>query len=194
VAGGGGGPAPLLVTAARPAADTVRVLIIDDNPSFADLLSAALDTVEDIECLGIASSAVEGLRRVAELRPSVVVMDIVMPGLDGLAATQQLRQLSPETAVAVVSAYAEGDWIARAEEAGASAYIPKGGSLDEMIAVIRSARPGPITVAPSLRALWSCWQHSLPDSPSGPDAALALVTTGVGRGKRHGMLSRLRRA
>ena len=144
----------------------VRVLIIDDNPLFTDLLSSALSTVDGIECVGAASSAAEGLQRVAELRPSLVVMDIMMPGLDGLTATRQLQQLSPGTAVAVVSAYCEGEWIARAADAGASAYIPKGGSLSEMVEVLRAARPGSMTVAPSLGPVWTSW-NSAPEPVRG---------------------------
>jgi DNA-binding NarL/FixJ family response regulator len=133
------------------AVEEVRVLIVDDHACFADLLSCALDAVDGIHCVGVASSAAEGLQRVAELAPSVVVMDISMPGLDGLAATRQLRQTSPGTAVAVVTAHTEADWIARAARAGASAYIAKGGSLAEMIAVLKAARPGQMVVAASVR-------------------------------------------
>jgi len=79
-------------------------------------------------------------------------MDIMMPGVDGLAATSELRRLSPDTAVAVVSAHRDEEWITRAEAAGASAYVPKGGSLEEMIQMLRTARPGRMVVAPSLRA------------------------------------------
>ena len=152
-------PSPLLQSSQMA---EVRVLIIDDNPSFMELLSAALSTVDGIECVGAASSAAEGLQRVAELRPSLVVMDISMPGLDGLSATRQLRRLSPGTAVAVVSAYGEGEWIARAADAGASAYVPKGGSLSEMVEVLRAARPGSMMVAPSLSAVWTAWNTTEP--------------------------------
>jgi DNA-binding NarL/FixJ family response regulator len=126
------------------------VLIVDDHRSFADLLEVALGSVPTLRCLGTASSAAEGLRLVQQLRPSVVVMDIQMPGTDGLAATRQLRRASPNTAVAVITAHRDGEWVARAAQAGASAFIPKNGSLAEMIQMLVSAKPGPMAVAPSV--------------------------------------------
>jgi DNA-binding NarL/FixJ family response regulator len=129
----------------------VTVLIVDDHRCFADLLSAALETVPGIRCLGTAASAAEGVRRVRELSPSVVVMDLQMPGVDGLAATRSIREASPQTAVAVVTAHADGEWVARAARAGASAFIPKGGPLAEMITMLKAAKPGPMSVAASLR-------------------------------------------
>jgi DNA-binding NarL/FixJ family response regulator len=126
------------------------VLIVDDHRIFADLLSATLETVPGIRCVGTAASAVEGIQRAAELSPSVVVMDIQMPGTDGLVATRRLRAASPETAVAVVTVHQEGEWLARAAQAGASAFIPKAGSLAELITMLKEAKPGPMRVAASL--------------------------------------------
>ena len=126
------------------------LLVVDDHQCFSDLLTAALAAVPGFRCLGTASSAAEGMAMAARLKPDVVVMDVEMPGTDGLAATRRLRQLSPGTAVAVVTAHSDGEWVARAAQAGASAFIPKGGSLAEMVDVLKAARPGRMLVAPSV--------------------------------------------
>ena len=126
------------------------VLIVDDHQCFADLLAAALDAVPGMRCVGTATSAAEGIRRVSELAPSVVVMDIQMPGTDGLVATRRLREASPQTAVAVVTAHQEGEWVTRAAQAGASAFITKGGPLAEMITMLKAAQPGQMSVAASV--------------------------------------------
>jgi DNA-binding NarL/FixJ family response regulator len=129
--------------------EELRILVVDDHKSFAELLSSALTTVQGMRCIGTASSAAEGVARAAELKPDVVVMDIQMPRQDGLAATRRIRELSPDSVVAIVTAHDDPQWISRAAQAGASAFIPKNGSLSEMISVLRSARAGQMLVAPT---------------------------------------------
>ena len=140
-------PAPLPRNAAT---GETTVLIVDDHRCFADLLAASLESVPGIHCVGTASTAEEGIERVRELAPSVVVMDIQMPGTDGLMATRRLRAASPQTAVAVVTAHQDGEWVERAAQAGASAFIPKGGSLTELISMLTHIQPGRMQVAPSV--------------------------------------------
>jgi DNA-binding NarL/FixJ family response regulator len=85
----------------------------------------------------------------AELKPDIVVMDIEMPRQDGLAATRRLREVVPDLVIVVVTAHRDPQWVLRATQAGASAFVPKNGSLPEMLDVLRRARNGGMLVAAS---------------------------------------------
>jgi DNA-binding NarL/FixJ family response regulator len=129
-------------------ASAVRVLVVDDHRTFAELLSGALGAA-GMHALGTASSGAQAVAMAEQLQPDVVVMDINMPRQDGLAATRRIREVAPNTVVAVVTAHRDPDWVVRAAQAGASAFIPKDGSLEEMIDVLTRVRPGQMLVAPS---------------------------------------------
>jgi DNA-binding NarL/FixJ family response regulator len=133
--------------------DETTILVVDDHRSFADLLAAALNIVPGMHCVGTASTAAEGIARAAELQPDIVVMDIEMPKQDGLQATRRIREVAPDTVIAVVTAHGDPEWISRAAQAGASAFIPKGGSLHEMIDMLKRVQPGQMIVAPSAFAI-----------------------------------------
>jgi DNA-binding NarL/FixJ family response regulator len=132
-------------------ADTVgaslRVLVVDDHRTFADLLSLALSSEPDLDCVGTAGSAAEAVAMAVEMKPDVVVMDIEMPRQDGLAATRRLREVLPDLVIVVVTAHRDPQWVLRATQAGASAFVPKNGSLPEMLDVLRRARNGGMLVA-----------------------------------------------
>ena len=133
-----------------PAQVEVRtVLVVDDHRSFADMLSAALDTVAGLTCVATAGTAAEGIALADRFKPSIVIMDIQMPGQDGLIATRRIREVAPDTLIVVVTAHRDPQWIARAAQAGASAFIPKTGSLPEMLDVLRRVHHGHLIVAPS---------------------------------------------
>ena len=140
------------VTETETEGETQRVstvLVVDDHRSFAEMLSAALDGVPGLRCVGTASSAAEGIALARRLQPDIVVMDIQMPREDGLAATARLREVLPDAVVAVVTAHTSPEWVSRAAQAGASAFVPKNGSLQEMIAILTSVQAGHMVVAPS---------------------------------------------
>ena len=134
-----------------PAGDVAdrRILVVDDHLSFAELLSAALESVSGMTCVGTASTAAEAIVRADQLRPDIVIMDIQMPRQDGLLATRRIREALPGIIIVVVTAYRDPAWISRAAQAGASGFIPKNGSLTEMISVLRRVRAGQMLVAPS---------------------------------------------
>lgn len=126
----------------------VRVLVADDHRTFAELLGAAL-TAAGMECVGTASTAGQAVSMAAELQPDIVVTDIQMPGDDGLAATRRVQAVAPDAVVAVVTAHRDPDWVVRATQSGTCAFIPRDGSLTEILDVLRRARPGEILIAPS---------------------------------------------
>jgi DNA-binding NarL/FixJ family response regulator len=127
---------------------TTRVLVVDDHRTFAELLSGAL-TSAGMDAVGTAHSAAQAIAMAQDLQPDIVVMDIEMPRQDGLAATRRIREVAPHAVVAVVTAHRDPDWVVRAAQAGASAFIPKDGSLAEMIDVLSRVQPGQMLVAPS---------------------------------------------
>jgi DNA-binding NarL/FixJ family response regulator len=122
--------------------------VVDDHQVFAELLSGAL-AAAGMYAVGIASSAAQGVALAQHLQPDIVVMDIQMPRQDGLAATRRVREVAPGAVVAVVTAHRDPAWVVRAAQAGASAFIPKNGSLTEMLDILNRVRAGQMLVAPS---------------------------------------------
>jgi DNA-binding NarL/FixJ family response regulator len=129
-------------------AEPRSVLVVDDHRTFAELLSWALEA-GGMSVVGVATSAGEAVAMARDLQPDVVVLDISMPRQDGLAATRRIREEAPDTVIAVVAAHLEPDWVVRAAQAGASAFIPKDGSLAEMLDVLHRVQAGQMLVAPS---------------------------------------------
>jgi DNA-binding NarL/FixJ family response regulator len=173
----------------------LRVLVVDDHTTFAELLSFALSTEQGLSCVGTASNAAEGIVLVQELRPDIVIMDIEMPRQDGLAACRRIREVAPDTVIAVVTAHREPDWVVRATQAGASAFIPKNGSLTEMLDVLRRARSGSMLIAPSAFALTGAATRQNPAIPRrsrlpGPRHGAEGDRAGAGHQRAH--LPRLR--
>src|SRR5664279_5805036 len=90
--------------------DTRRILIVDDHLSFAELLSAALESVTGMICVGTAATAAEAIARADQLRPDIVILDIQMPRQGGLQATRRIREALPDIIVVVVTAYRDPSW------------------------------------------------------------------------------------
>ncbi len=150
-------------TVPRAAVRARRVLVVDDHQAFAELLCVAL-LAEGMEIVGTATSANQALAMVEELRPDVVVMDIQLRGQDGLAATRRIRETVPTAVVAIVTAHHDPDWVVRAAQAGASAFIPKDGPLAEMLETLANVRAGQLLVAPSTFAEDACSETAVSDA------------------------------
>ena len=118
-------------------ADQIRVLIVDDIPETRDHLTKLLGFESDIEVVGAASSGAQALQLAAELMPDVVLMDINMPDMDGIAATERLSAEVPDAAVVMMSVQGEADYLRRSMLAGAREFLVKPFSSDELTASIR---------------------------------------------------------
>jgi DNA-binding NarL/FixJ family response regulator len=126
------------------------VLIVDDHQTFAELLALALGSQPDFECAGTAATGAAAVEMALRLNPDIVVMDIELTRESGLDVTRRIRAAVPDTTVVVVSAHRDADWVVRAAQAGASAFVPKSGSLVEMLSVLRQARQGAMLVSASM--------------------------------------------
>src|SRR5690242_19837169 len=118
-------------------ADQIRVLIVDDIPETRDHLTKLLGFESDIEVVGAAASGSEAIALATKLTPDVVLMDINMTDMDGIAATEQLSSLVPGTAVVMMSVQGEADYLRRSMLAGAREFLVKPFSSDELTASIR---------------------------------------------------------
>jgi pilus assembly protein CpaE len=118
-------------------ADQIRVLVVDDIPETRDHLTKLLGFESDIEVIGSASSGREAIQMAGKLHPDVVLMDINMPDMDGITATEQLTTAAPNSAVVMMSVQGEADYLRRSMLAGAREFLVKPFSSDELTASIR---------------------------------------------------------
>jgi pilus assembly protein CpaE len=165
-------------------ADQIRVLIVDDIPETRDHLTKLLGFEGDIEVVGAAASGSEALQLAGSLQPDVVLMDINMPDMDGISATEQLAARVPTAAVVMMSVQGEADYLRRSMLAGAREFLVKPFSSDELTASIRQVHvrerekqsrmavaPGPAGTAPG----------TVPDREPGRVVAVFSPKGGVGR-------------
>ncbi|MEY9931637.1 DNA-binding NarL/FixJ family response regulator [Catenulispora sp. GP43] len=131
-------------------AGAIRVLLADDQPLIRAGLVMVITDAPDIEVVGQAGSGAEALRLVHDLRPDVVVMDIRMPGLDGIAATARIRAEAPATKVLMLTTFDDDENVYGALRAGASGFLLKDMALDDILAAVRVVAAGDALIAPSV--------------------------------------------
>ncbi len=129
-------------------AKPIRVMIVDDHAVVRSGLSAFLLAYDDLELVAEAGSGPEAVRLAERTKPDVVLMDLVMPGMDGAATTRAVREVCPSAQVIALTSFKEQDLVQGALAAGAIGYLLKNLSADELAAAIRSARAGRPTLAP----------------------------------------------
>jgi DNA-binding NarL/FixJ family response regulator len=130
--------------------DTINVLVVDDHPLFREGVVHSLAAEPGISVIAAAASGMEALALAQELLPDVVLLDISMPGWDGLVTAERIATACPATAIVMLTVSEEHDKLLAAFKAGARAYLLKGVSAPELACAIRSAAAGDAHVSPSL--------------------------------------------
>ena len=128
----------------------IRVLLADDQPLIRAGLVMVITDAPDIEVIGQAGTGTEALRMVHGLRPDVVVMDIRMPGLDGIAATRRIKAEAPATKVLMLTTFDDDENVYGSLRAGASGFLLKDMALDDILAAVRVVAAGDALIAPSV--------------------------------------------
>ena len=128
--------------------EPTRVMIVDDHAMVRSGLAAFLSVADDCVLVGEAESGAQALRLCAEVQPDVVLMDLIMPGMNGVATTRAVRERFPAVQVIALTSFPEDRLIQEVLEAGALSYLLKNVSADELARAIRAARQGQSTLAP----------------------------------------------
>ena len=121
----------------------MRVLVVDDHPAFREALRSALELVDEIEVAGEAGGGVDACREAADRSPDVVLMDLAMPDLSGIDAMQRIHARDPDLPVVILTANADPGVEAEARRAGASGFLAKGTTLDDIVIVLHEAAEQP---------------------------------------------------
>jgi DNA-binding NarL/FixJ family response regulator len=122
--------------------EPIRVVVVDDQPLFASGIAMLIDAQDDMECAGTAGDGSQALAVVAEAEPDVVLMDLRMPVLNGIDATRELLAAGGAARVIVLTTLRRDDVVARALEAGASAFLTKDATTEQVLSSIRTVHAG----------------------------------------------------
>jgi DNA-binding NarL/FixJ family response regulator len=153
----------------------IRVLICDDQWIVCEGLEAILEGDPEIEVVGIAHDGAEALDRIPEAQPDVVLMDLKMPGMNGVQATQHIHERHPEVKILVLTTYSADEWVFDAIRGGAAGYLLKGTPRDALIQAIKGTAAGDTHVDPAVagKLFDQVAQRSVPPSSSSLIEALS---------------------
>jgi NarL family two-component system response regulator LiaR len=126
----------------------IKVMVVDDHPVVRDGLKNIFLVFNDLQLAGEAENGSEALALCQQATPDVILMDILMPGMDGIQATQSILQQHPQVKIIILTSYPEDDLVQRSLEAGTIGYVLKNASIDDLADAIRAAYSGQPTLAP----------------------------------------------
>lgn len=131
-------------------ADPIRLLLVDDQALIRGAMAALLELEGDMTVLGTGADGTEAVRLAAELRPDVCLMDIQMPGLDGIEATRAVRSACPDTRVLIVTTFARPGYLRSALDAGAAGFVAKDAPSEQLADAVRRVHAGLRVIDPAL--------------------------------------------
>ena len=153
----------------------IRVLLVEDQRTLAEALTIALNAQPDLECVGAARTTEEALSLTATHRPDVVLMDIHLPGADGIDGTRRIKALSPAVRVFILTADATPEQFANATKAGATGFLAKDGPFPDVLAAIRTRGRAMVTGG-TFAALAADLRREPPEPPKPPEHDWAGLT------------------
>jgi DNA-binding NarL/FixJ family response regulator len=133
--------------------EKIRVLIADDHALLREAMRNLIDRQDDIEVVGEASDGEEAVQLSSRLKPDIAIMDIVMPKLNGIEASKEIKKISPGTAIIILTAYDDAQYVLGLLEAGAAGYLLKSARGRDVVAAIRAVREGESVLHPSIIAM-----------------------------------------
>lgn len=132
--------------------ESISILLVDDHAMVRQGVKAFLVTQPDLSVVGEASSGEEAIKLAAQFIPDVILMDLIMPNMDGVEATRRVKQVSPRSQIVVLTSYHEDEHIFPALKAGALSYVLKDVSAEELAAAVRKAAVGEAVLHPRVAA------------------------------------------
>jgi len=127
-----------------------RILIADDHPLLREALCQVFSSQKDMEIVGQAGNGEEAIDLASQLKPDILVMDIMMPKFDGLEASRQIKKITPNTAILILTAYDDDNYVLGLLEAGATGYLMKSAKGQDLVEAVRAVRAGESVLHPKI--------------------------------------------
>ncbi|MCJ7653838.1 MAG: response regulator transcription factor [Dehalococcoidia bacterium] len=127
-----------------------RILIADDHPLLREALCQVFSSQKDMEIVGQAGNGKEAIDLASQLKPDILVMDIMMPKFDGLEASRQIKKITPNTAILILTAYDDDNYVLGLLDAGAAGYLMKSAKGQDLVEAVRAVRAGESVLHPKI--------------------------------------------
>ena len=154
----------------------ITIFMVDDHQIFRDGLRLLIDSADDMTLLGEAASGEEALQKLATLQPDLILMDIQLPGENGIDVTRQIKQRYPDSTVLMLTMFEDDQSVFAAMRAGAIGYVLKGIQHQAMLQTLRIAAAGGAVFSPSIARQMMRWFEQQPNQHSSPTVELPALT------------------